>query len=115
MKKYNIYAGLGGGFGGAHFCETAEFDTEEEAFAYAEELAKEEYDSYEGLYGLTTIEDVEADYREENEIENSSLDGRQIDDIKDTFNEERFSWLSYRAVPADNDPDWDYETNTSNL
>lgn len=40
---YNIYAGLGGGFGGADFCDEAEFASEEDAMKYAREQAIQEY------------------------------------------------------------------------
>lgn len=47
--KYNIYAGLGGGFGGARLvAEAEEFENQAAAEEYAYEYAIEEYQSYEG-------------------------------------------------------------------
>ena len=37
MAWYKIYAGLSGGFGGAHFQNTEEFATKDEANSYAYE------------------------------------------------------------------------------
>lgn len=35
MKKFKIYAGLGGGFGGADYIDTLEFNNKDEALDYA--------------------------------------------------------------------------------
>lgn len=53
MKEYNIYAGLGGGFGGKKYQYTGLFESHE---AWA--AACEEYDSYEGANGLGTYADA---------------------------------------------------------
>lgn len=45
MKQFNIYAGLGGGFGGASYRGTGEFKSLADAEQEAYELAIEEYQS----------------------------------------------------------------------
>lgn len=58
MKEYNIYAGLGGGFGGKKYQYTGLFESHEDAEHEAWEAACEEYDSYEGTNGLGTYADA---------------------------------------------------------
>ena len=52
MERFHLYAGLGGGFGGARYNQTIEAEDIEEAYEYAHDLAVEEYQSYEGLHGI---------------------------------------------------------------
>lgn len=97
MQKYNIYAGLGGGFGGATYRGTGDFksfaDAEEEAYT----LAIEEYESYEGYHGIMSWNDV----AEENNLDTFE-DSAEIDDL---YSEERENWLDYYAVLASEDED----------
>jgi hypothetical protein len=84
MARYDIYAGLGGGFGGATLVGTEEHDTKDEAILSAYSHAREAYESYEGLYGLRTLEQIMKE------------DG--IDDPQDAFGiytEEVESWIDY--------------------
>ena len=46
MGYYKIYAGLSGGFGGANYIDTLEFENEDAANDYAFESACELYYSY---------------------------------------------------------------------
>ena len=64
MARFKIYAGLSGGFGGAHYCGVYECKDEREAEMYAREQAVEEYESYGGC-GATVDEITEAEYKEE--------------------------------------------------
>ena len=91
MKKYNIYAGLSGGFGGASYIGTLENVSEMEACKYAYEKAMEEYESYVGLYGLRTIEEI---MEEENCSEG---------DAYSIFESESEDWIDYYTVPFDED------------
>lgn len=52
MQKYEIYAGMGGGFGGAQLRGIYEFSSTQEAERYAYGLAFDEYQSYEGSHGI---------------------------------------------------------------
>lgn len=61
MPKFKLYAGLGGGFGGAHYCGTYEFKTQEEADRAAYELARKKYENYKSHYDLDDWERVYAD------------------------------------------------------
>lgn len=86
MPKYLIYAGLGGGFGKAELVdeEPLEFEDKEAAEEYAFDCACEHYESYLGMYGLRTIEEI----MEQDEIDDEEIAG-------EVFNEERASWLDY--------------------
>ena len=101
MQKYNIYAGLGGSFGGATYRGTGDFkslaDAEEEAY----QLAVEEYESYDGYHGLLSWSDV----ADENEL-NDAEDSAEIDEL---YIEEMESWLDYYAVLEKEDEDLDPE------
>ena len=91
MKKYNIYAGLGGGFGGARLVAKAEeFENEEAAVKYAYEYAIEEYQSYEGYYGIVSYGDI-LDYPEDYGLE----DGFTEEDVQEIYQEEIESWITY--------------------
>jgi len=82
-SNWKIFAGLGGGFGGASELEILENVTREEAESYAYQLAIDEYESYAGSNGLRDIDEImEEDGVDENEAEQ-------------TYNEERESWLDY--------------------
>ena len=93
--KYNIYAGLGGSFGGPRYEGTLD-STLEEAEHTAYELAVEEYQSYEGFHGIMTWEDVaEAEGLNPNE---------DMDSIDEAYQDEIESWIEYYVVPFDEDP-----------
>ena len=92
MDKYNIYAGLGGGFGGANYKFTIEANSLEEAEDVAYQKAIEEYEEYEGFYGLKTWTDC----AEESGVYDSSY-------IDDLYNDEIESWIEYYAVLTSED------------
>ena len=97
MKKYNIYAGLGGGFGGAKYSGTGEFKSEEDACQVAYAIAREEYESYEGYHGIKDWQDV---------AEENNLDPDKEEDyyaINEFYNEEVESWIEYYAVLTEQD------------
>jgi hypothetical protein len=93
--KYNIYAGLNGGFGGATYQGTEDFDNIDEATDVAYQIACEEYDARAGSYGLRSWGDiaVEEDLDEED-------DELEIDEI---YTEEREDWIEYYAVLTEED------------
>lgn len=100
MKRYNIYAGLGGGFGGATYQYTADCKDKDEASDLAYQAAIEEYESYEGLHGIKTWEDCRDDIAEEDDV----LPEEVSDDAVDVmYNEERENWIDFYAVPTDED------------
>lgn len=101
---YKIYAGLSGGFGGAHFQSTEEFTTKDEANSYAYEVAVGEYQSYEGCHGILSWKDCQEDL-------NDSFPDTDFDDedVDERYQEEIESWIEYYVVltnrPEDTDDD----------
>ena len=93
--KYNIYAGLGGSFGGATYQGTGDFSSIEYAEEMAYQFAVEEYEMYEGYHGIrswTDIADEEGlDYEEDE------------DEINEIYEDERGSWMEYYAVLTEED------------
>jgi hypothetical protein len=101
MAKFKIYAGLSGGFGGAHFCEVYECGSQAEAEIYAREVAIEEYESYGGYHGLYTWDSMRQ------EIADDEYDGdiEQVDpeDVDMRLMEEVEGWLTYKVIPVQDD------------
>ena len=85
MEKgtYKIYAGLGGGFGGANYITTEDNLTEDEAYQWAYEEACEIYESYSTNVQARGISQI----MEEEDCDES--------DAEDYYNNERENWLSY--------------------
>ena len=91
MAQFKVYAGLGGGFGGAKYIETVEAATVEEAGHIAYEYAVEEYEGFEGLHGLASYSDIvdnPADYGLDEDCEDEEL-------LWEAYEEERSTWLDY--------------------
>lgn len=93
--KFNIYAGLGGSFGGAQYQGTGDFESCVEAGNYAYQLALEEYQSYEGYHGIMSWYDVAC----ENGLDPDD-DEKEIDQL---YNEELENWIEYYAVLTEED------------
>ena len=87
MSKFIVGYGLGGGFGGIQQYVVIEARDLNDANKQAWELACEEYDQYDGMHGLTTVEE----FMEEEECD--------YDTAKQYWEEERESWLDYEAFP----------------
>ena len=83
--KFKIFYGLGGGFGGANNEEIIECDSLGQAEQEAYSACCEYYESYVGMYGLRGIDEIKEE------------DGVEDDEAWDIFNDERESWLDYRA------------------
>lgn len=85
MKKFLVKYALGGGFGGVEHCdgEILEFENEEKANEYAYDMACEEYDMYDGLHGLRSVDNI---------MEEDEVDGEEAQLI---YEEERETWLDY--------------------
>lgn len=96
-QKYNIYAGLGGSFGGAEYRGTGEFETEEDASEVAYAIACEEYESYEGYHGIKDWSDIAEDSNLDPDDEDN------YDEILEAYNEEMESWIEYYAVLTEDD------------
>lgn len=101
MAKYKIYAGLGGGFGGAQYHGTYDFSSQEEADRYAYDLAWEEYESYGGMHGLSSWDDVYQECLESEWIEPGAQSDGEIEDVVDAaYIEQVESWITWYAKPA---------------
>lgn len=107
MAKFKIYAGLGGGFGGANFQRVLTCRDEDEAMKEAREMAIEEYFSYGGYHGLYTWESMKETIAEdeydgdESQVSDEEVDDALLDDIE--------SWITYHVeqVPDDFPEDWE--------
>lgn len=86
QNLFIIGYGLSGGFGGARNFEVVEAESIEQAEHKAWELACEEYEQYCGMHGMRSLDEIK---------EQEGLDNDE--DAKDTYNEERESWLDYCA------------------
>ena len=92
MPFFEIYAGLSGGFGGANYIKTEEYNSFEEAEEDARNLAIEDYQSYEGCHGITSKEDIW------NNLADYGLDENATDEeIEVVYNEEIESWIDYKV------------------
>lgn len=93
--KYNIYAGLGGSFGGATYQGTGDFSSRESAEEMAYQYAVEEYETYEGSHDIRSWADIAdeecLDY-EEDEYE-----------INELYEDEKESWMEYYVVLTEED------------
>ena len=83
MKQYIIFAGLVGSFGGAQEQGVFTFYDEDEAIEEAYQAACQIYESYEGVQGLRTVQEIM--YEEECSMEFA----------EDVYYEERQNWLDY--------------------
>lgn len=95
-RKYGIYAGMGGSFGGASLVDTVVCDNEAQANEIAREYAVEIYQSYEGLYGIQSWYDVKED------LKDSGFD-YEDDMVSEYYEEEIEGWIDYYAEPIDED------------
>lgn len=92
---YNIYAGLGGGFGGAEFYSSEDFSSEEDAVEYARDVAIQEYQSYEGYHGIYGLRDIQEEYQDfglDDDFTNEELEEVYLEEIE--------SWIEYYVTPA---------------
>lgn len=96
VKKWAIFAGLGGGINSVCFHEFLE-TTKSDASQYAYQLAVEDYESYVGMYGLREISTI---------MEEDEVDEEEAEQI---YNEEREGWLSYYVEEYDSEKHSQYE------
>lgn len=103
MKQYNIYAGLGGSFGGANYQYTGLYETQEEAEEDAFQAACEDYEQYEGLHGLPDWEDAVEAYCSDQGINQEDFDDEVLQEVEEYYDDAREDWLCYYVVPTDED------------
>ena len=104
---YHLYGGLGGSFGGPNFLSADSFSSQKDAVDAAYDLAVEEYQNYEGLYGLVSEEQVKDQYLEDNDLTEEDLTDSDYEDIHLAYLEEVEGWISYFAIEASKDPNKD--------
>ena len=95
MRKFAIFAGLGGGFGGASFHGVFEYKDEAEAERDAYLKAEEEYQSYEGAHGIMSWEDCYDDALASGWIDESSTQNEIEDCVDNYYTEQIEGWISY--------------------
>lgn len=98
-REYNIYVGLGISMGGTQYQCTIKTN-EDEAYNYAYQLAREEYESYEGLHGILSWEDCAAELGYDIE---SDLTPEQEEEISEMYNTEVENFIEYYCVPTEED------------
>ena len=106
MAKFKIYAGLSGGFGGAHFCEVYECGSQAEAEIYAREVAIEEYESYGGYHGLYTWDSMRQEIADDEY--DGDIEAVDPEDVDMRLMEEVEGWLTYKVIPVQNDFPFDW-------
>ena len=86
--KFRIKYAMSGGFGGLDNTDWEEIDAHslQEATNYAEEMAKDIFEMYAGMYGVQSWEDIS----EENP-------GSPDEDIDELYYAEIDSWIDYAA------------------
>ena len=99
-KEYNIYAGLGGGFGGAKYQYTGLYDNEDDAFIDAYTAVSEEYESYSGYHGLLTYEEALKTAMNDNPGKSEEELQEYIDEL---FEEDKENWIEYYVVLTSED------------
>lgn len=109
FKEFWAFGGMGAGFGGPHFLGTLEGTAADdpEVQSDAWDLAVDEYESYAGLHGILSWDEVRED------LEESADEGEEVtdEDVQDAYNEHISSWVSYWVIPAvdgedPEDPKW---------
>lgn len=100
-KEFNIYAGLGGGFGGAEYCSTILAEDIDEASNYAYECARSEYELYEGNKGIKSWDDVAFDLGFNPDT--TDMTEEEEEEVSETYNEEVEGWICYYAVLTSED------------
>ena len=100
LKCYKIYAGLGGGFGGASYVSTELFPDRRAAEQYAYEVAVEEYDSYGGMHGLYDWDQCREECIEEGYVTEDMSEGDANAIIDEYYRDCMEQWLDYYVKPA---------------
>lgn len=109
MREYNIYAGLGGSFGGARYLYTSLCASMADAEREAWDAAMEEYEQYTIYDGVPDmyecIEEARGDFNGEVEEDDPEL----LEIANQIYLEYVNDWCSYYAIPTDEDTDIDEE------
>lgn len=98
-NEYNIYAGLGGGFGGAKYHSTILAESMDEASSYAYECARNEYEMYEGMHGLMDWYEVCIELGYDPDL----LTKKEEENVAHAYNEEIENWIEYYVILTSED------------
>jgi hypothetical protein len=110
MQRYRIFAGLGGGFGGAHYLYTEEFKTEQDANDAAYMEACDIYESQEGC-GIDGwkefMDEARQNISEEDFVDDESSYESALEEwATQASAEARESWVDWNAeLIGPNQPD----------
>lgn len=97
MKKFEIFAGLGGGFNNEISIGIEEFETEDDARDAAYEEACDIYDQYSGSRGLNSQEDIVLSLKGDKVY--SDLTGEELEEEAwEVYDHEREDWLKFHVV-----------------
>lgn len=122
MPFFKIYHGMGGGFGGAQYDYTGEFENGDEAMEEARRLAVEDYESFEGCHGIMDIDDCRRALLIDAGVDEDAIDDYSGDfetlmeeydvsdeDAAEMYEEELESWIAFYVKPADGPEDTEEE------
>lgn len=122
MPFFKIYHGMGGGFGGAQYDYTGEFENGDEAMEEARRLAVEDYESFEGSHGIMDIDDCRRALLIDAGVDEDAIDDYSGDfetlmeeydvsdeDAAEMYEEELESWITFYVKPADGPDDTEEE------
>lgn len=110
MAWFKLYAGLSGGFGGSTYQGTFEFETEQEASDAARQMAREDYESYEGLHGILSYDDCyEEAFNDIVHEEGDALPEETAALAEEYYEDAVDSWIAYHVEPATGPEDGDDE------
>lgn len=100
-KEYNIYAGLGGSFGGEHYYSTILVSDQDEADNYAYECARAEYEAYEGNKGIQSWFDIA--YELGFNPDEQDMTEEEEEYVSEVYNNNVEDWICYKAIPTSED------------
>lgn len=96
-----VFGGMGTGFSGPSFLGEVECDTEEEAVRESWDLVVADYESYAGLHGVPSYDEVLSEVREELEGCGEDYDESDIESAaNERYDEEIGSWTSHWVCKA---------------
>ena len=112
---YNIYAGLGGGFGGIEYKGTRDCCNYDDAIETAKELAVEEYGCYEEIGKVESWDDIAIDYlideniiNNEDEFDTYELSEEDEENITQLYIDNIELWVDYYAIKTSEDDNTNY-------
>lgn len=103
MKQYNIYAGLGGNFGGAYYQYTTLANSLKEAQHEAWEAAYNQFNLMEGCHNFYNEENFIKEYCLNNNRNRDELKNVDLAIIEELYSDELDKWLCFDAILTEED------------